>query len=77
LSGSDFGRRYAEEGNPPIPPAGVDGARFTRAKLKGTNLRGVNLATVRGLEKQQLAEAITDGNTVMPTTWGGGEDEFV
>ncbi|MFE2239294.1 pentapeptide repeat-containing protein [Streptomyces virginiae] len=76
LSGSDFGRRYAEDGNPPIPPAILANARLTRAKLNGTNLRGVDLSTVRGLERDQLAEAITDKNTILPDRWGGGEDEY-
>ncbi|WP_437098743.1 pentapeptide repeat-containing protein [Streptomyces sp. enrichment culture] len=76
LSESDFGRRYAEDGNPPFPPAVLTNARFTRAKLNGTNLRGVDLSTVRGLERDQLAEAITDENTVPPLKWGGGEDEY-
>jgi uncharacterized protein YjbI with pentapeptide repeats len=76
LSGSDFGRRYAEEGNPPIPPANLTNVRMTRAKLDKTNLRGVDLSTVRGLQPEQLAEAITDKNTVMPLKWGGGEDEY-
>ncbi|MEU6174595.1 pentapeptide repeat-containing protein [Streptantibioticus parmotrematis] len=76
LSGSDFGRRYAEDGNPPFPPAILKNARFTRAKLNRTNLRGVDLSTVRGLEQDQLAEAITDKNTIPPKKWGGGEDEY-
>jgi len=76
LSGSDFGRRYAEEGNPPIPPAVLRNARFTKAILKETNLRGVDLTTARGLTPEQLEEAITDKNTLMPERWGGGEDDF-
>lgn len=75
LSGSDFGRRYAEEGSPPLPPAVVTNASFTRAKLKETNLRGVDLRTVRGLTPEQLAEAITDNNTRMPEHWGGDDAE--
>jgi uncharacterized protein YjbI with pentapeptide repeats len=76
LTGSDFGRRYAEEGNPPFPPAVLTNARMTKAILKDTNLRGVDLSTVRGLLPEQLQEAITDKNTVMPKHWGGGEDEY-
>lgn len=76
LGGSDFGRRYAEEGDPPFPPAILTHARMTKAKLQGTNLRGVDLSTVRGLQQDQLNEAITDENTVMPIQWGGGEDEY-
>lgn len=76
LTGSDFGRRYAEEGNPPFPSATLKNARMTKAILRNTNLRGVDLSTVRGLQQEQLAEAITDENTIMPTTWGGGEDEY-
>lgn len=75
LSGSDFGRRYAEDGNPPLPPAILKNARFTRAKLNGTNLRGVDLSTVRGLVRNQLDQAIIDENTILPEKWGGGEDE--
>jgi hypothetical protein len=77
LSGSDFGRRYAEEGDPPLPPAVVANARFTRAKLTKTNLRGVNLTTVRGLTPEQLEEAITNDDTRMPEHWGEDEAEDV
>jgi hypothetical protein len=38
-------------------------------------LRGVDLRTVRGLTREQLKEAITDENTVLPDRWGGGEDD--
>ncbi|MGW4179698.1 pentapeptide repeat-containing protein [Streptomyces rubiginosohelvolus] len=76
LSGSDFGRRYAKDGNPPTPPSILTNARFTKANLAGTNLRGVDLSTVRGLERDQLSRAITDKNTILPKEWGGGEDEY-
>jgi uncharacterized protein YjbI with pentapeptide repeats len=76
LSGSDFGRRYAEEGNPPFPPAVLTNARMTKAVLTDTNLRGVDLSTVRGLLPEQLQAAITDENTVPPERWGGGEDQY-
>jgi uncharacterized protein YjbI with pentapeptide repeats len=76
LTGSDFGRRYPEEGKPPLPPAILTNARMTKARLENTNLRGVDLSTVRGLEQDQLSAAITDANTIMPTHWGGGEDEY-
>lgn len=75
LSGSDFGRRYAEFGDPPFPPAKLTGARFTKAKLTGTILRGVDLSTVKGLTSAQLAEAITDKNTIPPTRWYGPEED--
>lgn len=75
LSGSDFGRRYAEEGNPPLPPAVVTNARFPHAKLSGTNLRGVDLRTVRGLTQDQLKEAVTDDNTLLPKHWGADDTE--
>jgi hypothetical protein len=75
LTGSDFGRRYAELGDPPLPPANVKGARFTKAKLKDTNLMGVDLSTVRGLTSEQLAEAKTDKNTIMPLRWHSSEDD--
>jgi uncharacterized protein YjbI with pentapeptide repeats len=76
LTGSDFGRRYAEEGVPPLSPAVLTNARMTKAILKGTNLRGVDLSTVRGLQPEQLKEAITDENTIMPKRWGHGEDLY-
>jgi len=75
LSGSDFGRRYAEEGTPPLPPAVVTNARLTHAKLTGTNLRGVDLRTVRGITREQLQEAITDDNTLLPERWGVDDTE--
>jgi uncharacterized protein YjbI with pentapeptide repeats len=75
LSGSDFGRRYQESGDPPLPPAVVTNARFTKAKLTKTNLRGVDLRTVRGLTPDQLREAITDQNTLMPERWWTVGDE--
>lgn len=70
LTGSDFGRRYAEDGNSPTPPAILTRARFTKATLHNTNLCGVDLRTVRGLEPQQLKEAIIDKNTILPEQWG-------
>lgn len=76
LTGSDFGRRYSEEGDSPLPPAILTNARMTKATLKDTNFRGVDLSSVRGLEQDQLSEAITDENTIMPTHWGGGEHEY-
>jgi uncharacterized protein YjbI with pentapeptide repeats len=75
LSGSDFGRRYAEAGDSPLAPPIVTNARFTNAKLARTNLRGVDLRTVRGLLPDQLAEAITDENTLRPSRWRNAEDE--
>jgi len=75
LSGSDFGRRYEVEGNPPISPAILTGARFTKAKLVGTNLRGVNLRTVRGLTEEQLRAAIIDENTKLPNEWNADPDD--
>jgi uncharacterized protein YjbI with pentapeptide repeats len=74
LTGSDFGRRYAAEGNPSKPPAILTRARFTKATLRNTNLRGVDLRTVRGLEPEQLREAIVDKNTIMPEQWGSDEN---
>jgi uncharacterized protein YjbI with pentapeptide repeats len=74
LSGSDFSCRYSEEGVPPIPPATLTNARFTRAKLTSTNLRGVDLSSVRGLTQEQLGEAITDEGTVPPLVWDSDEE---
>lgn len=76
LSGSDFGRRYAADNDPPLPPARLTNARMTKAILLNTNLRGVDLSTVRGLKQDQLSAAITDENTILPLQWGGGEDEY-
>ena len=75
LTGSDFGRRYAELGDPPLPPALLTRARFTNAKLTGTILRGVDLSTVRGLTPEQLQEAVTDDNTLPPLQWRVREDD--
>jgi uncharacterized protein YjbI with pentapeptide repeats len=75
LTGSEFERRYAEDGDPPIQPAVVTNARFTKAILTGTNLRGVDLRTVQGLTPDQLKEAITDENTLLPEEWGTGDDD--
>ncbi len=74
LSGSDFGRRYEELGDPPFPPATLTNARFTKAVLKGTILRGCDLSTVRGLTPEQLDTAIIDENTIMPTRWRSAAD---
>ena len=60
LTNSDFGRRYAERGDPPLPPAILTRARFTNAKLSGTILRRVDFRTVTGLTSEQLSEAVTD-----------------
>jgi len=76
LTGSEFERRYAEAGDPPLPPAIVTNARFTKAILNGTNLRGVDLRTVRGLTPDQLKEAITDENTLLPEEWGPDNDDL-
>lgn len=74
LTSSDCGRRYAERGDPPLPPAILTNARFTKAILKGTILRGVDLRTVTGLTPEQLSEAITDENTLRPLRWHTNED---
>jgi uncharacterized protein YjbI with pentapeptide repeats len=70
LSGSDFGRRYSERGDPPLRPAILTRARFTKAKLAGTILRGVDLRTATGLTREQLQEAVPDENTLLPLQWG-------
>jgi uncharacterized protein YjbI with pentapeptide repeats len=75
LEGTDFGRRYAEEGNPPIELADMTNVRMTNAKLKNTILKGVDLSTVRGLTPEQLGEAIIDDRAVMPLRWRTEEDE--
>jgi uncharacterized protein YjbI with pentapeptide repeats len=75
LTNSDFGRRYAELGDPPLPPATLTRARLTNAKLAGTILRGVDLRTVRGLTPEQLKEALTDENTLLPVQWRKPEDD--
>lgn len=75
LTSSDFGRRYDEHGAPPLPPAVLTNARFTKANLKGTILRGVDLRTLTGLTPDQLREAITDENTLLPLKWRGNEDD--
>jgi hypothetical protein len=75
LNGSDFGRRYIERGDPPMPPALLTRVRLTKAKLSGTNLRGVDLRTVTGLTNDQLQEAITDENTLLPLEWREGNGD--
>jgi uncharacterized protein YjbI with pentapeptide repeats len=70
LSGSDFGRRYSDEY--PNPPSKLTNAEFKNAILKGTNLGGVDLRTVRGLTKAQLDQAITDQNTLFPPGLASG-----
>jgi uncharacterized protein YjbI with pentapeptide repeats len=46
--------------------ARLDGANFEKAKLSKTILNGTSLAEVKGLTKQQIAGAVTDGRTVWP-----------
>lgn len=73
LTGSDFGRRYASNGDHPLPPTILTNSRMTKAILVRTNLRGVDLRTVRGLTREQLQDAILDENTVLPEVWGGDD----
>jgi hypothetical protein len=74
LSGSDLGRRDAEKGHPAAPAALLHGARLTNAVLTGTNLRGVDLTTVRGLTRDQLEKAVTDKYTKLPASWGPADE---
>ena len=41
-------------------------ANFTRANLTGTDLRGVDLCKVVGLEAEQITHAVTDETTKLP-----------
>jgi len=42
------------------------GADFRRANLKGTILKGADLRGAINLTREQLAEAIVDGSTLLP-----------
>lgn len=75
LTNSDFGRRYGDGSGPALPPAILHGARFTNATLTNTDFRGVDLRATVGLTPEQLKEAITDANTLLPLKWGGDWDE--
>lgn len=41
-------------------------ANFTRANLNGTDLRGVDLRRVVGLEPAQIIHAVVDETTLLP-----------
>ena len=42
------------------------GANFKNAILKGTVLKGADLSGARNLTRDQLRQAITDENTILP-----------
>jgi uncharacterized protein YjbI with pentapeptide repeats len=71
LTGSDFGGRDGKDGRVPCPPATLADAQMPGAILKGAILCGVDLSRVRGLQPDQLDEAMTDEQTIMPAQWGG------
>ena len=48
----------------------LTGALLEGAILDGADLRGVDLSGVLGLTSEQLATAITDDETQVPTAWG-------
>lgn len=73
LTGSDFGRRDGADGRVPSPPAILSVAEMPGAILKDAILCGVDLSRVRRLLPEQLGQAITDGNTIMPERWGGAD----
>ena len=53
--------------------ASLDHADFARAKLTGANLSGANFAKAHNLTEAQLAEAIGDASTVLPSSLGTPE----
>lgn len=65
-SETDFGGRYSSDGKPITPPANVAGANFTKAKLTGVVLEGVDLSATVGLTREQIESALTNERTVLP-----------
>jgi len=47
-------------------PTGLEMVSFREARLVQTDLRRVELRIVRGLTREQIAEAITDETTLLP-----------
>jgi uncharacterized protein YjbI with pentapeptide repeats len=47
--------------------ANFRGANLTYAKLKGAILKGADLTGVIGLTREQIADAVVDKNTVLPS----------
>ncbi len=43
------------------------GANLTNANLRGTILKGADLTGVVGLTSEQLAQAVTDNSTILPS----------
>jgi hypothetical protein len=64
LRGADF--REAQLGGVIFCQADLTGARFAAANLFTADLRGADLTGARELTSQQLLQARTDQNTILP-----------
>jgi uncharacterized protein YjbI with pentapeptide repeats len=65
LDGANFRKAHLEEAI--FTNMDVGRARFDGAHLEGTYLRGADLRRARGLTNEQIAVAITDEDTQLPT----------
>ncbi len=59
------GRKMKAEAHMPTKTV-LAGVNFTRADLRGCDLRGIDLTQTKGLTREQIAVAITDNQTVLP-----------
>jgi uncharacterized protein YjbI with pentapeptide repeats len=70
LRGTDFSRFDLENANlsgADFTAASFRGANFKNANLNGTILRGADLTDATNLTREQLAKAIIDDQTRLPT----------
>ena len=65
LSGVNL--QYADLSGADCTNAIFRGANLTGANLKGAMLKGADFSGVVGLTREQIMEAITDKNTILPS----------
>jgi len=67
LSGADLRYAMIGDGRPdPEGPASLKGTQMHKAKLKGAELKGLDLRNVVGLTQEQINSAIIDDATQLP-----------
>ncbi|WP_281301153.1 MULTISPECIES: pentapeptide repeat-containing protein [unclassified Iodidimonas] len=64
LDGADLEEANLENAN--LSKASLVGANLKNTRLKGTILKGADLSDVRNLTEEQIKQAITDEETILP-----------